>query len=135
MGGGGRGGGRNLNVFWCFGVAGVASFREVARKEVHIRAVEEPELIEPVDLPRPVCGMRLRAHAVDQVRRCVATAEITSNLSKLLITLLQRGFQLITRQPGRFFPLFLRFSIGKCRNCPFFVDFTKSNLSPPINHK
>ena len=23
----------------------------------------------------------------------------------------------------RFFPLFLRFSIGKCRNCPFFRAF------------
>ena len=23
------------------------------------------------------------------------------------------------------FPLFLRFSIGKCRNCPFFVHFNK----------
>ena len=24
-----------------------------------------------------------------------------------------------------FFPLFMRFSIGKCRNCPFFRGFTK----------
>ena len=24
---------------------------------------------------------------------------------------------------GRFFPLFLRFSIGKCRDCPFFRAF------------
>ena len=47
-----------------------------------------------------------------------------SSVSAITLAIMEdMGNYLANYSSGRVFPLFLQFSIGKCRNCPFFVAF------------